>query len=640
MSQDAIFEAWEEHKHPRDADGKFTSTGVSSSNKKISNSISNQLSKSNIPDDVERNILAPFSRTTDPNSSVGNFSIKQAWDTAKQINPNLEKTQQQLEDYEKNVNQQIQKEYESSKSLYRGMRSNELDSAIEKGGFEPYNYNFISFTLDKSAGMGFGRNAGGLTVEFDKDNIESQKLWNGEDMIIQPVNYSVYQDHVGVGEELEGSYPISYADEVEVRSVQFQLKDTIKSITIHKDEYDDANEINEQLERYSKIFPNADVSIKDSSIRESKNIDAINEIELNGSESTSDITNTNFIPVFDDWLPLTGELDLKAGVDPLQVFDSGIPNSLTLDQTIETPSFTESFDIGATTGGSPSMHGEEPWNVHKEIPGIPENYDTPAPATRITNNVREIWNTMSVDARLNALQQVGLTDNTIQLAIQAFDGLDNQTKTQLSLLYPMEQNNIRSFQEALQGLRTEFKWLDEPFIEKAHAMAKKAKARLLLIRAAAETITDHRGEGEPYRRLLSSDELHALTRTGIGKKSDINHYGPEYQTEGITLDAEFDKERQESQFIHMESDPEIIKAIEDGVISAVSINAGGPRRMPTGDCNDGSGETCLIPEGLILGEYDGIGFTYVVTDPKGMTWRGKKIPTASPGIKVTKIEML
>ena len=53
-----------------------------------------------------------------------------------------------------------------------------------------------------------------------------------------------------------------------------------------------------------------------------------------------------------------------------------------------------------------------------------------------------------------------------------------------------------------------------------------------------------------------------------------------------------------------------------------------------------TGECFVVPTGLILGELDGIAFTWVVTDPAGLVWHGKFIPRATAGVKTTKIEMI
>ena len=124
----------------------------------------------------------------------------------------------------------------------------------------------------------------------------------------------------------------------------------------------------------------------------------------------------------------------------------------------------------------------------------------------------------------------------------------------------------------------------------------------MLIRAATETITDHRGEGEPLLRKLAGDELFAIARTAIGKPSDINH-NPTNVTDSVVLDSEYDMNRKEMQLLHAEFDPYIIQAIQEGTIDAVSINAGKPRRQPiecenNGQCLDLIDDyKCVCPHG-------------------------------------------
>jgi len=113
---------------------------------------------------------------------------------------------------------------------------------------------------------------------------------------------------------------------------------------------------------------------------------------------------------------------------------------------------------------------------------------------------------------------------------------------------------------------------------------------------------------------------------------------------GEILDSEYDDKRKEIQMLVMETDPQINQYIDDGSISAVSINGGNPRTQNIEPCNDNcngpSCEMCNSPQGVILGELDGIGMTWVVTDPNGIMWRGQHIPVATPGIKSTIIEIL
>jgi hypothetical protein len=134
-----------------------------------------------------------------------------------------------------------------------------------------------------------------------------------------------------------------------------------------------------------------------------------------------------------------------------------------------------------------------------------------------------------------------------------------------------------------------------------------------------------------------------MTRTAIGKSMDINHQA-EFETDATILDAEFDKKRKEIQMLVVERDPEINKAIVDRKITAVSINGGMPRSETIEPCNHGcksnNCELCLVPKGVVLGEIDNIGMTWVVSDPGGLYWNGHFVPSAEPGIKVTRIEAL
>lgn len=201
----------------------------------------------------------------------------------------------------------------------------------------------------------------------------------------------------------------------------------------------------------------------------------------------------------------------------------------------------------------------------------------------------------------------------------------------------------KTLQEAVNDLRSEFGWLTDDYVLKAKELSEEANGKLYLIRAAGETVTDHTGEGEPYKRKLSAEELNSMTRTAIGKKMDINHQ-PEYETDATILDAEFDPSRKEMQMLVLERDNQINAAIDDGKITAVSINGGMPRNETIescdNNCTDGNCELCVVPKGVVLGEIDGIGMTWVVTDPDGLYWNGHYVSKAEPGIKFTKIESL
>jgi len=101
---------------------------------------------------------------------------------------------------------------------------------------------------------------------------------------------------------------------------------------------------------------------------------------------------------------------------------------------------------------------------------------------------------------------------------------------------------LKMIRESIMELRGEIPWMTEDYLDKLETLkAMTPNGRFMLIRAATEAITDHRPEGDDYRRLLAGDELHAMARTGIGKAADINHH-PEFVTDTIVLDGDYNKE--------------------------------------------------------------------------------------------------
>lgn len=236
----------------------------------------------------------------------------------------------------------------------------------------------------------------------------------------------------------------------------------------------------------------------------------------------------------------------------------------------------------------------------------------------------------------NVKKMVTRRANTGELHTIFEDGTLSQRTRKTNPMY-------REIREAVMEIRHEFEWLTDDYLTKVKQI--NAPGRMYLIRASGEAITDHRGEGEPYRRWLSPDELHAMARTAITKKMDINHKSaPEnnysFNTKSQVLDSEFSKARNEIQMLINEQDPEIINAIDNQVITAVSINGGSPRTeaVVCPDCPTNNCECFLVPEGVVLGEQDDIALTWVVTDPRGMMWRGMWIPPAVPGVKTTAIQ--
>ena len=254
-------------------------------------------------------------------------------------------------------------------------------------------------------------------------------------------------------------------------------------------------------------------------------------------------------------------------------------------------------------------------------------------------------NQAAKDGTLHKVKKDGKLDKktTKKNPLKEICNCTNVTLPPLKLELPKIPLSKKILQESIENLRSQFDWLTEEYISKARELAYDSGGVLYLVRAAGETITDHRGEGEPYRRKLSADELNSMTRTAIGKSMDINHQ-PELEVNSTILDAEFDKYRKEIQMLVIVRDNTINDAIDDGKITAVSINGGMPRsesiEQCDHDCTSDDCELCLVPKGVVLGEADGIGMTFVVTDPRGLYWDGNFVPSAEPGIKFTRIEIL
>ena len=138
-------ESYDESKHPRDEDGKWasTSSGIADSNNEFEKKIGK--ATDGLPENLEERIMNPFSRTTDPNSSYGYSDIQNAWDEAITQKPELAKTKQELIKYGEQVNKSIQELYDKSDTLYRGIRTEELEAMAKTGVAEPWNYNFMSY---------------------------------------------------------------------------------------------------------------------------------------------------------------------------------------------------------------------------------------------------------------------------------------------------------------------------------------------------------------------------------------------------------------------------------------------------------------------------------------------------------------
>jgi len=339
-------------------------------------------------------------------------------------------------------------------------------------------------------------------------------------------------------------------------------------------------------------------------------------IDLAGIQPRYLVPDTGFPPVFTpnpesstDFIPSVGPggyLSLPTP-DPLGSVKTNHPtyslNGSNIGHTYSvinppTPSTENWLGTATDVNSEPPMHGLTGFNSHKAIPE---------------------WR---YDVEESQSQPYGMPAIAIYPS-----GATQEAKTKI-------------IQEAIEEIRPQFTWLEDDYLLSAKNIAAQNGARVYLIRAAEETLTDHRAEGEPYMRKLAGDELQMMTRTAVNKGTDINHYGPDFRTDGMVVDAEFDPMLKQLQFLVIESDPEINAAIESGVITDVSINGGAPRTETIEPCDHNcmgeQCEICNVPRGVILGELDDIAFTWVVNQP--MMWRGKSIPKATPGVKTTAIQ--
>ncbi len=344
-------------------------------------------------------------------------------------------------------------------------------------------------------------------------------------------------------------------------------------------------------------------------------------------------------PYAKPWPPTGMGMDLMPQIDPLQVFDSGSPPYFqpnTLGTTEPYPTFPTPDPLGAVKTNEPiydpsgSNIGHTYQIANHVAQGDQTNWlglQTHIPAEPPTLGVIP-WNTaLTIQPWRYDIEQSQMQPNTRPISI-----------------YPSGQlNETKNMQEIIGQVRQEFTWLSEDYIFRAKGLAEQAGGVLYLIRASQEAITDHRSEGEPYRRLLSADELLPMARTAIGHGMDINH-NPEWQTGAKIIDSEFDMATKSIQMLVLETDPEINQAISNQQITAVSINGGSPREEAVQpcdhNCSHGECELCLVPRGVVLAENDDIALTWVVTDPRGIVWKGNVIPYAEPGVKTTIIQPL
>ena len=334
--------------------------------------------------------------------------------------------------------------------------------------------------------------------------------------------------------------------------------------------------------------------------------------------------------------PVTG-LDLMPQINPLQVPDTG------------SPPYFQPNTLGPTepyqTNPTPDPLGSVKTNDPKYDPSgsnIGHTYNMINPPYPGDNTN---WVAMG-NVPESQPPTLGADPWNLQLEIPPWEYPieDSQMVPDLPpiAIYPSGQfNETKKIQEAIAQVRHEFTWLSEEYLQKAKGLAEGSGGKLYLIRASQEAITDHRSEGEPFRRLLAGSELLPMARTAIGHGMDINH-NPDWRTGAIILDSEYDPNTRSIQMLIMETDQEVNQLITNGQIDSVSINGGSPRTESIESCDvnctDGSCEKCVVPRGVILGELDGIGLTWVVSDPRGIMWQGQHIAKAEPGVKTTIIQ--
>jgi len=209
----------------------------------------------------------------------------------------------------------------------------------------------------------------------------------------------------------------------------------------------------------------------------------------------------------------------------------------------------------------------------------------------------------------------------------AFDPVEGESSWNLKK--PLQEAQVPGF------LKENFSWVTDDALKELY---KPQQGKFILVIASTPGVTDHRREGEKLRRMYTPNLIRKMTYTGIGKLLDINHELPKKDPgSGVIFDSEFNETTQEMEMIIYETDEEILQGIRDGKITAVSTNAGQPRKM---DIKCVSNECFSVPDGVVLGEGSNVGLTYVVTDPKGMLYNGKWIPPTIPGNPKTRIHIL
>jgi len=342
--------------------------------------------------------------------------------------------------------------------------------------------------------------------------------------------------------------------------------------------------------------------------------------------------------------PVTG-IDLAGNQPRLKVPDTGFPPVF-----VDNPEASTAFIPSVGPHGYLSLPTPDPLgSVRTNTPVYDHNGSNLGHTYNITNfpaEPSENWVGLASDTG-SETPTVGVTGYNFDMSVPPWRYDVEQSQSVPINVPPIAIFPSGFTQEAKRKIRETLgkvnaTWLEPDYILAAKESAEKNGAKLYLVKAAEETITDHRSEGEPYLRKLAATELQKMVRTAISKGTDINHMGPEFQTGGVIVDGEWDPNMEEMQYLVIESDPEINAAISRGDIDAVSINGGAPRREVVEpcvhDCIGDACELCTVPVGVILAELDDIGFTWVASKP--FMWRGNMIQPATPGIKTTVIQSL
>ena len=185
----------------------------------------------------------------------------------------------------------------------------------------------------------------------------------------------------------------------------------------------------------------------------------------------------------------------------------------------------------------------------------------------------------------------------------------------------------------------EFDWVNDEAIENMKTFTKEhPDGRFILAVVSGESFTDHRIEGETLRRHWTKNELIQNIRTAKHKLTDINHmWQKKDPMSGMIYDANWNFTTDRGEMILWESDPDILNAIRNDIITAVSINTGKPREVEE---NCSTGECFTEASGTVLGEDNNVALAYIVTDPQGFKYNGQVIPAMPPGMKFTKLYLI